>query len=161
MKIILYTIFVFSFICGCSSTNYVSTNNKTDQLYNSVNYLGERYSSKIVLLDKTVIECDYLHLTKDTLLYGDDELSITKIPLNKVNKVTLKDKTASFFSAFWIGLGTGVLAMLTASLTNDCKSCHPNLLPLLYGIIAAPIGFIAGYLLSGEREFVFNEMRQS
>ena len=150
---------MISFVSECSSTNYISSTGKADQNYSSINYLGKRNSSKIFLLDKTVIECDYLLVKTDSLFYGENDLSLTGIPLNEINKVIIRDNAAKFFGAFWAALGTGLAtALVTFWATNN--SGESGFLPLFTAIITTPLGFITGLMLSGEREFVFNELRQ-
>jgi hypothetical protein len=126
-----------------------------------INYLGRNYSSKIYLLDNTIIYPYHLNVSRDSLTFSNsDDENFHKIPIGQIAKITFKDNRASLFSGLWIGIVSGALATLISVVIMDCKTCHPNIGPLIIGAIAVPIGFITGYIFSGEREYIFNETGQ-
>ena len=157
MKQLLFSILIIFLFTHCSSSRMIRGQNDFVNNLNKINYLGSSNESKVFLLDNTSFNCYYLDISKDSLTFSNVANDSTyHISINQLSKIIIKDNTASLLGGLWVGLGSGALAVLVSALASDCKTCHPNIGPLIIGAIAIPIGFIAGYNLTGEKEFIFN-----
>ena len=158
IKFVLSLILIF-ISADCTSTKLVSQQTDYAKNIEKINYLGSKYSSEIYLSDKSIFYCSYLNIANDSLSFTDDADSVHQVSMNHIEKIRVKDNISSLFSAFWIGLGSGLLATLTASQLLDCGTCHPNIGPLYIGAAAVPIGFMSGYIFTGEKEYIFNNSK--
>ena len=157
MKTISAALIVALFFGGCATINYVGSPGESKKDYSQINYLGARNSSHIILTDKKELWREYIHVENDSLFYGLNESNLNSIPLSRVNKIFVKDKPTSLVSGIFIGLGTGlVTGLITYALTN--KSSDNSVGVFWLGVLTTPIGFIAGYFISGQMEFIFNEI---
>ncbi len=152
----LTLIFLFP---SCSSSKLVSPSNDYENNINKINYLGSSNSSKIYLSDESIFYCSYLNISKDSVNFIDDTDSTHQISINQLEKVFVKDNASSLLSAFWIGLGSGILVTVAASQINDCGTYHPNIGPLYIGGAAIPVGFMFGYNFTGEKEYIFDHTK--
>lgn len=152
----LISIALILYFTGCTSIKLVSQQTDYEKNIEKINYLGSRYYSEIYLSDKSIFYSSYLNIANDSLNFIDDADSAHQVSVNRIEKIRVKDNLSSLFSAFWIGLGSGLLAASVTSQIYDCGTCHPDIGPLYIGAAAVPIGFMIGYILTGEKEFIFN-----
>ena len=145
-------------LTNCSSTLMLPGESDYQKKLDDINYLGSRHWSKVYLIDSTVFSSSDLIISPDSLIFHDDEADKTIcVKTNEIERIIILDTTEKIFSSFWIGLGSSIGAFLITSAIHDCGTCHPDLLPLIVGVAALPIGFIAGTMFTGEKEYVFNE----
>lgn len=159
-RLFLSVIFIFLFT-NCSTNKMIQGQSDYENNLNEINYLGSFNSSKVYLLDNTIFNTSYINISRDSLTFiNEEDDSSHQITINQLSKIVIKDNTASFFGGLWTGIGSWALAILISSAATDCKTCHPNIGPLIIGAIVAPIGFIAGYNATGEKEFLFDNTQQ-
>ncbi len=156
MKSNLIILITASFLTGCSTINYVGNPKEAKKDYSLINNLGEKYYSQITLLDQEIILCEYLHVENDSLYYGDFGSRLTSIALSKINKVKIKDGNTNYGSGCLLGFGTGLIAYLAAALATNGRVQSPNRLPVVVGLLAMPLGFVAGLFIKNDTVFVFN-----
>lgn len=157
-KWVIVVILDFSLL-SCSSSQFINYQNESERNYKKLNYQGERYSSTIYFLDGSEKYSDILFVQSDSLYYRCYQDSVLyKFSLNNIEKVVITDYTLSFFSGFFIGLGSALLAGIITAGSGLGGKGHPNLAPLGAMILAFSIGLIIGFIASGERKFVFNEV---
>ena len=156
LKIFSLSLNVIFLFTSCATTRLISQQVDYENNINKVNYLGSIYSSEINLSNKRIYYCSYINITNDSVNFIDDKDSTHQISINQLEKIRVKDNASSLFSAFWIGLGSGLLVASVSSQINNCGTCHPNIGPLYFGAIAVPVGFMIGYIFTGEKEYIFN-----
>lgn len=93
---------------------------------NKINYLGSSNDSKVFLLDSTPFNCNYLDISKDSLIFTKVENDSTyHISIDQLSKIIIKDNTASIMGGIIIGLaGSSAASFITSR--AECKTCHPN-----------------------------------
>ena len=157
MKSILIILIAASFLLGCSTVSYVGNSKEAKTDYTLINNLGEKYYSQITLLDQKIILCEYLKVENDSLYYGDFESRLTSISLSKINKVKIKDGNTIYGRGCLLGFGAGLAAYLAAALATNGRVQSPNRLPVVVGLLAMPLGFVAGLFIKNDTVFVFND----
>lgn len=153
-RIFIYSLLLV-FIADCSASRIL--NYREDPEYSNINYLGERYSSKIFLTNGTVIECGYFHVESDSVIFNEnDNVTLQKLSLNKVHKIEFKDGLITLISSVWIGLITGLaVGLLSSGIIN--RGPEGSLGAYYLGLAAMPIGFLFGLVFSGYKTYIFNK----
>lgn len=143
---------------NCSSTLMLPGESDYQKKLDDINYLGSRHWSKVYLIDSTVFSSSDLIISPDSLIFHDDEADKTMCAkTSEIERIVILDRTSNLFSSCWIGLGSGVVTTLVGLAIISEKDSNDNYAAILAGVIAIPLGFIAGTMFTGEKEYVFNE----
>lgn len=144
---------------NCSSTLMLPGESDYQKKLDDINYLGSRHWSKVFLIDSTVFSSSDLIISSDSLIFHDDEADKTMcVKTDKVQRIVFLDRISNLLSSCGIGLGSGLVTTLVGlAIFYDKKDGYSSLNAVIAGVIAIPLGFIAGTMFTGEKEYVFRE----
>lgn len=158
MKKIFLFAFLLTIFNSCSSIRVIPDQSDFEKNLNKINYLGSRNSSEVYLTNGTRINSSFLNISKDSLIFTDSENSSNyQISVSQISRIVIKDHRMAIIGALFTGIGSAALPVLIGK-TIGCKTCHPDLGPVYIGALAAVVGFIYGYYVIGEKEFIFNDI---
>ena len=134
-------VLIFSLIfISCSSNTWIKKLPLHQKYEKEINYLGENRSGRILLINKTEIQTETIHIKGDSLYYRlMPETPQVGISLYDVKEVRFKDHLVGVFYGFMGGLGIGVA---TGYVSIDWDTEMAGLGMLLYMGVGILVGSI-------------------
>lgn len=163
MKKTLVYLVLFSLLVqiGCSSITqipYPVDENKSENEIRSLNYFGERLSSKIQLTNSVEIEAYWLNLQDDKIYFLTDVLDDTcSVGIDKINTIRFYDGYGGCMKGGWLGLGLSVIGGIFIWDFGPKGGHHEgaSYAIITFGAITMLLSSAYGLFFLGDREFNF------
>ena len=136
------------------STLMLPDSQNYDEKLEKLNKLGSIYSSDIYLIDSTSFSGSDLRVSRDSVYFLNEmDSTNVQLPLNQIEYIEIYDLGSRLLGGIIAGASAGIAAYQLSAKTGEMH----QLVTCLNVGAAAPIGFLLGFLLSGEEEFIFYE----
>jgi hypothetical protein len=145
LSIILFT--------HCSTLMLPDSKNYDEKL-EKLNNLGSKYSSDIYLIDSTSYSGSDLRVSRDSVYFLNEmDSTNVQLPLEHIEVIEIYDLGSRLLGGIVTGATAGISAFLLSPKTGEY---HEISTCCAVGT-ASSFGFLFGFLLSGEEEFIFYE----
>ena len=125
-----------------------------DEKLEKLNRLGSKYSSDIYLIDSTSFSGSDLRVSRDSVYFLNEmDSTNVQLPLNQIEYIEIYDLGSRLLGGIVTGATAGIAAFLLSPKTGEY---HEISTCCAVGA-ASSFGFLLGFLLSGEEEFIFYE----
>jgi hypothetical protein len=139
---------------NCSTLMLPGSKNYDEKL-EKLNKLGSKYSSEIYLIDSTSFSGSNLKVSRDSVYFLNEmDSTNVQLPLNQIEFIEFYDLGSRLMAGIIAGTAAGTAAYQLSAKTGEMH----QLATCLNVGAAAPIGFLLGFLLSGEEDFIFYEL---
>jgi hypothetical protein len=136
------------------STLMLPDSQNYDEKLEKLNRLGSKYSSDIYLIDSTSFSGSDLRVSRDSVYFLNEvDSTNVQLPLNQIEYIEIYELGSRLLGGIVTGATAGIAAFLLSPKTGEY---HEISTCCAVGA-ASSFGFLLGFLLSGEEEFIFYE----